>query len=1136
MYFLSIDTLSVDVDQNVKIQNNTFNGQHHEIIFLGIDRESNPICVRVVDYMTSCYVALPTVVNQRPFIWTKSKVDGVIDYVKSSLDRDNHSPTSHAFVRRELFYDYKVSDDPNTPMLALFFRSVEALRHAKNRFHNKECYFPIIDKKLTLLFYEWDVSPTRKYLTLLNATYSQWLMFDPNDSIVADPNSANKPITRFYEGREYLLSWKSITSVPFEESDSFIVHPRILSFDLETYSSNYLQFPQATKATDVLYLNAIVYQQYNKRHTRRIFVTYFGDEPLHLPLEGVKFISLDPSDIPFLDLCLDGDEEVDTNIVYLFHVGSEGEKGRVYISLIAKLRPQIITGYNIYVFDNPYFDTRIKSFGFDVSTCGSGFNSEALIASHLSWSQEANTFEEKIISHTKTYKGVTDMYEDEWSSSGAGNNIVTYLTIPGIITLDLLPWTKRQKTKLELYNLDFVSKLLLGRGKHPVKAERQFEIYDMYRSKAEGFEEAMQELILYCAEDATLVLDLFEHSELDVWTNVLEMSRATGVSILDVLTRGQSPRIVSLVYDAVAKRKPTPYVVDFRNVENHIQVDESYKGGYVGTEEGIVPGLYEDCFVYDYSSLYPSIMIRYNLCQSTFIPSHKRHMVDKNRCYIHTVEKLDGTKNDVWFAKEDLKAGIIPSILRQLTMKRTLTRKKLAEESNPLLKKALDCRQLQIKVVSNSFYGTWGVTYEGARLPLNEGAQFVTGKGQEIIINTAKYLKEEHGCHVIYGDTDSVFVRKVGMPILDLIPFARELEKKVSSLFGDPLKVELEKICTMLLVTKKRYAYLPYDINPKSPNYGKLKSTDAIVTKGLVSARRDNCRHQRETFDKVKSLILTNSPMEVVLDVILKSILKMLNDELPLQDYQLVRTMGRNYKSASYMLAVFRDCLTARGRRPTPGERLAYVVVNPNIYVDSKEQEAKVLGEKMRLIEEYEEGTEEIDIMYYIEHNMQKCLEQMFGLAYQPILLLNENRQREESYKKVLSDLIKCGYKTEINKALIQTKKELCYHSSTAKDSLPVYYNTLNLLWMKVKPPPQKVGEPLGDLRTRDDKRFASAISKHRAAHVTGKHVFDIYLNSHPIKMIVGAAKRDRRDGTNLCEQVFLTLSSKSLLKEIGYE
>lgn len=1152
IFFLPIDIRSIDVPLPVSLTNRniSFNEEkHHELIFLGLDRHSKPISVRVVDYSTSCYVVLPDVVDGMPFEWNDRNASLVIKSIKTSLrartdgggnkldpDSEDHGPINHAFIRRELFYDYKVSKDPTVPVLALFFKSLDALNHAKNFFHRKNVDMKFLRRKIELRFLEWDVSPVRKFLSSKGATHCQWLEATVGQGCDTVQLSES-PLSKFYNGCEYVVSWRDIVAVDLDVSLQWDVYPWVLSFDIETYSSNHLQFPQATKATDVVYLNAIVYQQYKHPSTRRIFITYFGDEELVLKGEGSKYKSIKASAIGELDIGSVKEEAI------LIHVTSEGQLGRVFISLIALLRPQIITGYNIYNFDNRYLDTRMQSFGFDHS------DKSMSVVTQLSWSQEAETFGgtfSSLNSRNKYYKGTTVMYDEEWNSSGAGDNVITYLTIPGIVTLDMYPWTKSQKPRLDLYSLDFVSNTILGRGKHPVKAQEQFAIYDMYCHKTKGYEDAMERLIDYCKEDATLVLDLFEHPELDVWINVLEMSRATGVSILEVVTRGQSMKIESLVYDACFRHDP-PYIVDFKNEESNSGVDESFKGGYVGTEDGMKPGLYDKCFVFDYSSLYPSIMRRFNLCQSTLVPPHKYSLVDREKCNIKTIERIDGTTSEVWFIKEEHKKGIIPDILKQLTDKRTAARALLKTEKNPAIRKALDCRQLKLKIVSNSFFGTWGVTFENARLPLNEGAQFVTSKGQEIIIDTGRFLKEK-GCTVVYGDTDSSFNTRSDLSIKELIPFARQMEKEVSALFGDPLKVELEKIAEMLLVTKKKYAYLPYDINPSSPTYGELLPTSCIVTKGLTSARRDNCKHQRETFDKVKTLVLTRAHWQVTLDVIIESIVKMVRGDLDWQEYQLVRTMGKNYKQATYMLAVFRDCLTSRGRKPIPGERLAYVVVNPSIEINDKEDEKLKLGQKMRLVEEFmpTDSNEEIDIMYYIRSNMQKCLEQLWALAYKSMLQPWENQHRERLFKAVLEDLVKAGFSKEINVPLMQVKREFnvlasspTYDATIDTSLLPIYFNTVNLIWSVVKPPSQKTGAPkVIDTRSKRQKDLKTALEKSRVNHITGKYVFHITLDSHPIKMMVNALKRDKAKGngsTELFDQVVVSLASKELAEKLGY-
>ncbi len=149
------------------------------------------------------------------------------------------------------------------------------------------------------------------------------------------------------------------------------------------------------------------------------------------------------------------------------------------------------------------------------------------------------------------------------------------------------------------------------------------------------------------------------------------------------------------------------------------------KGGYVMES---VPGFHRDVLVFDFKSLYPTIIM------SFMIDPLGRIAYDRER--IETPSGLSFSKNKT----------ILPYILRDLMNER----KDAAEAGNLPL-------SLAVKLIMNSFYGVLGS--RNCRFFSVETAGAITSAGRWILRETSKYLKDTYGYDPIYGDTDSIFIK-----------------------------------------------------------------------------------------------------------------------------------------------------------------------------------------------------------------------------------------------------------------------------------------------------------------------------------------------------------------------------------------
>ena len=515
-------------------------------------------------------------------------------------------------------------------------------------------------------------------------------------------------------------------------------------------------------------------------------------------------------------------EEVE---IYLYE--TEGDLLCGFTDLVNETNPQICCGYNIFSFDLPYMYNRSK-----LTATTSTFDQLSFIKGNHAKETEIN-----------------------WSSSAFKNQHFIYLDAPGRLWVDMLPIIQRDY-KLENYKLKTVSDLFLGVSKDPLSVKGIFKCYRMFTP------ESLSIVAKYCVKDSELVVKLFE--KLQIWIGLCEMSNTCNTPIFTLFTQGQQIKIFSQVYK---KCLGDNIVID----KDSFIVNESdhFTGAYVFTP---VPGLYDMVVSFDFSSLYPSTIIAYNIDYSTLVLDEK---IPDDKCHIFDWFDHSGCEHDLTVRKTKPKnivcghnrfrflkepPGVIPTLLKNLLdarkktnneMKRLKTllpeMKEEEKEFTNRLITVLDKRQLSYKISANSMYGGMGV--KKGYLPFLPGAMCTTARGRQSIEKASNFLIENYGAKLIYGDTDSCYISfpqyQTAEHARDLDSFCRQIEDETSSLFPKPMKFAYEEAIywRYLILSKKRYMALKCDLD------GKVK--DKIEKRGVLLSRRDNSAYSRDFYSKI---------------------------------------------------------------------------------------------------------------------------------------------------------------------------------------------------------------------------------------------------------------------------------------------
>ncbi|KAK3160118.1 hypothetical protein QOZ80_1BG0055410 [Eleusine coracana subsp. coracana] len=569
---------------------------------------------------------------------------------------------------------------------------------------------------------------------------------------------------------------------------------------------------------------------------------------------------------------------------------------------IREVDPDIIIGYNICKFDLPYLIERAEVLKIaEFPILGRIRNSRVRVRDTTFSSRQYGVRESKDV------------------------------TVEGRVQFDLLQAMQRDY-KLSSYSLNSVSAHFLGEQKEDVH-------HSIISDLQNGNSETRRRLAVYCLKDAYLPQRLLD--KLMYIYNYVEMARVTGVPISFLLSRGQSIKVLSQL---LRKAKQKNLVIP--NIKGQGSGQDTFEGATVLEARA---GFYEKPIAtLDFASLYPSIMMAYNLCYCTLVPPEDAQ----------------------------LQKGILPEILEELLAARKRAKADLKEAKDPFERAVLDGRQLALKISANSVYGFTGAAV--GQLPCLEISSSVTSYGRQMIEHTKKLVEDkfttlggyEHNAEVVYGDTDSVMVQFGVSTVEEAMKLGREAADYISGTFTKPIKLEFEKVYfPYLLISKKRYAGL-YWTNPEK--------FDKMDTKGIETVRRDNCLLVKNLVTECLHKILIDRDVPGAVQYVKNTISDLLMNRVDLSLLVITKGLtktGEDYavKSAHVELAERmrkRDAATA----PTVGDRVPYVIIKAakgaKAY-EKSEDPIYVLDNNIP-----------IDPQYYLENQISKPLLRIF----EPIL------------------------------------------------------------------------------------------------------------------------------------------------------
>jgi DNA polymerase elongation subunit (family B) len=435
----------------------------------------------------------------------------------------------------------------------------------------------------------------------------------------------------------------------------------------------------------------------------------------------------------------------------------------------------------------------------------------------------------------------------------------------------------------EVLTLDMVSRELIGEGKKEMPWREMEQVW----KTGTGLDKVAQ----HCLKDSELTLKLGKH----IVPLIFQFSRLTGLTPFDCCRVTYSQMVEGLLmrkaYEAgevILNRPKFDEVLRRRKTE-------PYEGGYVQTPK---KGIYENIVLFDFRSLYPSIIVTFNISPETLDCSHSH--CQKNR-------PPEGDHN---FCTD--REGFLPSILKELIGKRAATKKQMNGLEGQELSDMKN-RQQAMKILTNSFYGYLG--YASSRWYSRMCAMAAASYGR-FYIKQVLEMAQKDGFDVIYGDTDSLFVKSKTKKE------AREFLKKINGKLPGVMEMEFRGMYKRGLFMEAQTG-----LGAKK-KYALLDENDNLVVRGLETRRRDWSSIAKDTQERVVLAVLRERSPSIAMDIVAETVKRLKQEKVNMEDLiiytQLTKPLGA-YEQIGPHVAAARK-MQESGATIKEGMTIAYII------------------------------------------------------------------------------------------------------------------------------------------------------------------------------------------------------------------
>ncbi|OPY26199.1 MAG: DNA polymerase [Methanocella sp. PtaU1.Bin125] len=365
---------------------------------------------------------------------------------------------------------------------------------------------------------------------------------------------------------------------------------------------------------------------------------------------------------------------------------------------------------------------------------------------------------------------------------------------------------------------------------------------------------------------------------------------------------------------------------------------ETYAGGFVFEP---VKGLHKSVASLDFSAMYPSIMINYNISPDTV-------------CLPGEEKDCSAPAPEVGYRFRKAPEGFFTTILKGLVHHRIALKKKLATmDRKDREYRFLDIRQKTIKILTNAFYGYTG--WAAARWYRRECAEATSAWGR-FFIKKANDIAIEMGLEVLYGDTDSLFVKYMdGKGLREKVrEFIDRVKKEL------PLDMDVDNYYRIIFFTesKKRYAG--------------LTEKGEIVVRGLEVRRGDWCGLAKELQSEVIRIILEEENPGKAAKYAKDTIRRVREGTVPLGELVIHKTLTKSvtrYESAQAHVRAAEKAMEL-DMASEVGNKISYVIVRGPGILSDRAYPAEMFNKFKDGRLYTKDRTYELDSDYYIDKQL----------------------------------------------------------------------------------------------------------------------------------------------------------------------
>ena len=374
--------------------------------------------------------------------------------------------------------------------------------------------------------------------------------------------------------------------------------------------------------------------------------------------------------------------------------------------------------------------------------------------------------------------------------------------------------------------------------------------------------------------------------------------------------------------------------------------------------------------------------------------------------------------------------GIMCKILKKLLHQRKYIRKVLMPKEPDEFKRGVyEGLQLAYKCSANSLYGQTGSSV--SCISQVDLASSTTSTGRQMLSLCKSFAEEYFDCDVVYGDTDSIFLKfhdhifediedkpildalnqkltkkinyddntKISKRIKGLIEVMNKtvgktclkitilrcevLSAEIAQLLRPPHDLEYEKTFEpFVLFSKKRYIGILHELDPA---IGNLKYM------GICVKRRDSCQIVKDAYLTVINSIIEDRSIDASIEKLQNKLNDLIDGRIPIEDLTITKTLRGHYKNRGMIAhAVLADRIQDRtGEKVPSNTRIPYVFVN----VKQKRGENLKQGDRIELPEYVLENKLQLDYEAYIRNQIMKPILQIYDL---------EMKDPESIFKDVL--------------------------------------------------------------------------------------------------------------------------------------